>query len=258
MDVYFGVNCRNPIEIKIIKEVQPKCIMLSFYYWHKKDLHKLIDKIGYKPKIMLDSGGYSGKLDPIYYIDYIKEYFDVIDYYIAPDYLPPGINIDNEITVERNSQLFMLFEDYELPPPIPVFHYGEDKSIIKTYLKDFNCPYIAIGNTVGKIHYTKLKDWINDLINDYLIDFHLLGSTGKTIINGCPLLKSCDSTTWIQNAKKYGKPKHLNNIKERAIFQMKMIESEYDKEYTSIIETEKRKRKLQKEYKKNKNKISLF
>jgi len=227
LEIFFGVNSRNPIEIEVIKEVKPDNIMLSYYYWRNKSLYHLVEKIEYKPTIMLDSGGFSGFVDTEKYIDYIKEHLGIIDHYLSPDYLPCG----RDISAERTSHKYILFEDYGLPLPIPVYHYGEKKEILECYIYGFGQNYIALGNTVGTLHYSKVKDWVNKITFKYNADFHLLGSTGRTIINNCPLLKSCDSTTWIQQAKRFGKPEHINNVKDRAIFQMEMIKKEYPVKY---------------------------
>lgn len=240
MDIYFGVSSRNPVELEVVKEVNPNCIMLSFYYWKNRKLKDLIEYLEYKPKIMIDSGGYSGKVDTYSYCKWLKENEDYIDWYISSDYRPQVMdykyedylpnnqlklfqeekNRFSEIYAELTCNEFMLFEDFGLNYPVPVFHYGLSEKYIDMYIENFGCSYIALGNTVSSLHHLKLYKWVNYLTDKYMIDFHVLGSTGKKIIQNCSLLKSCDSTTWIMRSKVYGEPKTLKRVKERGKYQM--------------------------------------
>ena len=101
--------------------------------------------------------------------------------------------------------------------PIPVFHYGAEKRILEKYIIEGN-KYICLGNTVHnfKGKKNKLARWINNLIYQYNnVNFHLLGSTSKKLIRGCPQLYSLDSSTWITRAFN-GKPNYINTKTGRA------------------------------------------
>lgn len=262
MNIYFGVNARNPQEFEVVKEVKPECIMLSYAYWKKRDLGEFLDFIDYRPKVMVDSGGFSRDIDTLSYIEYLKKNEQYIDWYISPDYLGPvdfpftkekgryiknGLFSDQKVEhkfidgdeilgwaqfeAERTVQEYMRFEDYGLEPPIPVYHYGEHESILEMYINSFGHPYIALGNTVGNLHWSKLHKWANYLHDKYLADFHMLGSTSKTLIQNCPTLYSCDSTSWIRRANytKTEPPYHLKEPVDRGVWWMKEIMS-YAKE----------------------------
>ena len=56
--VYFVTTGRQD-ELDAIMRVKPQHLLLSYYYWQKRDLTKWVAELGYQPKIMLDSGAFS-------------------------------------------------------------------------------------------------------------------------------------------------------------------------------------------------------
>ena len=219
MNLYHVFTGYSNAEYEVIKEVKPPRILISFYYFKNKSLKELIERIGYRPVIMLDSGAYSaftkGKnISPIDYMDYILLNKEFIDYYISLDVIG-----DSEISIKYYEILKL--KNFS---PIPVYHYGEHENILRFYIADKN-DYIALGNTVPIKNKDIIVEWINELAKKYpKIKFHLLGSSSKKILN-CEGLFSCDSSSWILQAKN-GKPLHIvGNSTEakisRAIYNMR-------------------------------------
>lgn len=211
MNIYFVSSFdRNKDEKRAIKKAKPEHILISFYYANK-DMKVFTDFIGYKPKIMLDSGAYSAwksekELLIDDYINYIKENTDYIDEYIAFDCIG---------NPEKTYKNYIKMLDEELNP-IPVYHYGSDIFYLEKYLQNTN--RIALGNTVPIRNKNHVANWINHLISKYPDSkFHLLGSTSKAIIKNCPGLVSCDSTTYsIRPAM--GKPKFIDGKVDKMIY----------------------------------------
>ena len=223
MEIYF-VTCKTKEELIAIKEIQPPKLLISYFYFKNKPLAEFIEEIGYKPIIMLDSGAYSantkGKnISPIDYIKYVEANKEYIEHYIALDVIG-----DAEISLKY-------YEIMKLKGlnPLPVFHYGDDETYLKLFIKEGN-DYIALGNTVPIRNKKLVSAWINDLIEKYPnVKFHLLGSTSKEITKNTDI-HSCDSSTWIMMAIN-GFPKHIKGKTpegktERAKWHLKKIMEE--------------------------------
>lgn len=193
--------------------------MISYWYWVDKDLERWIQKIGYKPNILLDSGAYTAynRGKDIYLYDYM-EYIDDNEEYLGSHSHFMNLDVIGDPEESYFHYLVMCHEGY---PPVPVYHYMSDQK----YLDDLaeHNKLIALGNTVGTKDKRKIQQWINRLTAQYPEkDFHVLGSTSAKIMRGCPNLKSCDSSSWIMQAIN-GKPRHLKNKTDRAENNMKRI-----------------------------------
>lgn len=201
MDLYF-VCTNDKVEKEAIRNVQPERILMSYHYLKKAPLKRIVEELGYQPKIMLDSGAFSywtkGKnVSIIDYMKYIKENEEYITEYMALDVMDnPNISI--------KYYEIMKMEGFN---PIPVYHYGDDESYLQRYVDDGNT-YIALGKTVPIKNKNVVKNWVNDLIEKYPnVKFHLLGSSGK-IITRNTRIHSVDASTWIRRAI-IGFPRHI-------------------------------------------------
>jgi hypothetical protein len=195
MDVYF-VSCNIKEEKEALKIIQPPRLLLSYYYFKKKSLNDFIEEIGYKPIIMLDSGAYSsftkGKnISPIDYMNYINENKEALEngFYISLDVI-------GEPEISLKYYEIMKLKGFN---PLPVFHFGDDETYLKLFVKEGN-DYIALGNTVPIKNKKIVAEWVQGLIEKYPnVKFHLLGSTSKKITQNTDI-HSCDSSTWIMMA----------------------------------------------------------
>lgn len=200
--------------------VKPPRLLLSYFYFRNKPLKQFVEKLGYQPEIMLDSGAYSAwtKGKGIALTDYIK-YIDENKEYLS-SYINLDVIGDNEMSYDYYEILKR--KNYT---PIPVVHHGDDceKWLEKYYQNGER--FIALGGTVGIKSKQKVSDWARLLIWQYPnVNFHLLGSSSKKIIDHCDLY-SCDSSTWFMQAI-MGKPKHIKGTSrtskiERATYNLK-------------------------------------
>ncbi|HBV97431.1 MAG: hypothetical protein JL50_08330 [Peptococcaceae bacterium BICA1-7] len=142
MKVYFVVSDKSSYETQAIKEVQPERILCSYFYFRTKKLSDYIEKIGYSPMILLDSGAYSAwttgrNISILDYMAYIRDNEKFIEYCISLDVF---------------DDLDLTFDYYKIMrkkglKPIPVYHYGTDLDYLEKYIIDGN-NLIALGGTV--------------------------------------------------------------------------------------------------------------
>ncbi|MFS0837248.1 hypothetical protein [Paenibacillus sp. 1P03SA] len=226
-DFYFVVTGKSSAEYEVISDVRPPQVLVSYHYFKNKPLKDFVDRIGYKPKIILDSGAYSaftqGKnIALLDYMAYIQDNSTYIDYYISLDVIG-----DSEF-----SYLYYVIMKQKGLNPVPVYHYGEDESHLVRYIERGET-YIALGGTVPISDKQKVADWVQLLCIKYPdIDFHLLGSSSPKIVGKCNL-RSCDSSTWIMLAQN-GQPSHIKGTTreakiKRAKWQMHNLINRMDK-----------------------------
>lgn len=176
-------------ETEIIKKEKPENLMLSYYYFKNKPLSGVIEKLGYKPNIMLDSGGFSaftkGKNIALPdYLKYLTENMEYIEHYIALDVIG-----DSYLSLKYYE--IMLEKGFS---PLPVFHYMEDNIYLCRYYRLCN-GYIALGGTVPEKNKEKVIEWIKTVHSFYPdIKYHLLGKSSKEIINNVDIYSNDSST----------------------------------------------------------------
>lgn len=226
MDLYFvTANLRE--EVQVIKELQPKHLLLSYWYFRKKNLTEWVDTLGYKPQILLDSGAWSafnkGKVIELdSYMDYIREHAAVISEYVVLDVIGDA---------EASFANFLTMRESGLSP-IPVFHYQDDPKHLKKYI-DMGETRIALGGTVVERSKKKVAKWVRPIIFEHQhTSFHLLGSSSKVIMDQCPLLASCDSSTWMMMAVN-GYPTHIvgrhwDAKLDRMRYQMRELQNRFE------------------------------
>jgi hypothetical protein len=206
---YFVFTGASSVEYEVVSDLRPPRLLLSFHYFRTKRLDDVVERLGYNPLILLDSGAYSahtkGKnFSVLDYMSFIKQNSHHIERYIALDVVG-----DSELT--HMYYLMMRSKGFD---PIPVFHYGENRSYLERYLKKGE-KYIALGGTVGIKDKKKVADWINSLARQYPdIQFHLLGSSSPQIMSKSSVY-SCDSSTWMLKAIN-GYPKHIKGRSREA------------------------------------------
>lgn len=170
MRYYPVITDKTIVEIDAVKLLKPGRILISYFYTRTKPLSQLVEKLGYRPEIMLDSGAYSaftkGKnISPLDYVTYIKENAEYISYCIALDVIG-----DAEIT-KRYYEILRLMGIN----PLPVFHYEVSIDYLDWYV-DQGCQYIALGATVPVKDKSRVAAWITELHKRHpSIVFHLLG-----------------------------------------------------------------------------------
>lgn len=226
MKFYFVCTDKASEEIEVIKQLQPKRLLLSYFYFKNKPLEKFIEKIGYRPEIILDSGAYSawtsGKpVNLEKYIEYIKEN----EPYITGGYICLDALGDSQGSYEVWEQMRAAGLD-----PIPVFHYNNDESILERYIAQ-GIKQIAIGGTVPIKSKAKVAEWLKFLGWTYPADYHLLGSASRKILDHCDIA-SADASSWIMGAI-MGRPRHIKGHDreakvKRAAYNMAKLQKLYE------------------------------
>jgi hypothetical protein len=220
MKIYHVAVDSSTAELEALKEVKPPRLLLSYFYFKNKTLKDYVEKLGYKPEIMLDSGAYSawtkGKgialTDYMRYLNKNKEY---IHHYVNLDVFG-----DNEMSYDYYKILKR--KGYH---PIPVVQYGQDDEYWLQKYYDNGEKFIALGGTVPIKNKWEVSNWVRLLSWQYPdINFHLLGSSSRKIIDHCDMY-SCDSSTWFMQAV-MGTPKHIKGKTreakiKRAIFNLR-------------------------------------
>jgi hypothetical protein len=213
MKLFFVATGKSTAEIEAIKQVRPKRLLLSYFYFKNKPLQGYIDQIGYKPEILLDSGAYSAHTQGkgIALTDYMKYITDNQE--LISDYINLDVFADNELSFQYYK--IMRMKGFS---PVPVVHYGQDDEFwLQRYL-DEGEKHIALGGTVPVKDKNQVSEWVRLLTwMNPGIKFHLLGSSSKKIINHCDLY-SVDSSTWFMMAV-HGFPKHINGRDRKAKIQ---------------------------------------
>lgn len=220
MTIYFVIT-GNKEELEVVRELKPKNILLSYWYFRNKPLSEFCSQLGYKPNILLDSGAYSAftKNKTVNFLDYMK-YIDDNSEWIG-QYISLDVIGDSNLT-------YLLYNVMKQKgyTPIPVYHYGEHPSALYRYI-NLGEKRIALGGTVPIKNKIKIVEWCEELRKQYpLVDFHLLGSTNKVVLES-QCVTSCDSSTWYMMAVN-GHPKEISGKTrtskiERAKYQMKKL-----------------------------------
>lgn len=224
MRLYFVATDGSTAEYEVIRECRPDSLLLSYWYFRNKGIEQFIDKIGYKPEILLDSGAFSAwtkgrNISPIDYMQFIDANASYIDGYFALDVIG-----DDELS--KRYYEIMRYKGYD---PIPVFHYGGDVKYLDYYVTQTD--YVALGGAAKMRSKTKVAEWCTQAIDRHPdVKFHLLGSSSKQITEACDL-HSFDSSTWIMMAVN-GYPKTIpgrdrESKIERAKWQMRKLQEEY-------------------------------
>ncbi|WP_221568926.1 hypothetical protein [Alkalihalobacillus sp. TS-13] len=219
-NIYF-VYTGSLAETEAIKRVKPERLLLSYFYFRHQSISEVVNKLGYTPCIMLDSGAFSAytrgnNLSPLDYMHYIQENQHYIDHYISLDVIG-----DSELT-------FLYYEIIRSKGyhPLPVFHYGDNVNVLKRYV-EMGSAYIALGGTVPERDKRKVAQWVIRLQTKYPdVRFHLLGTSSVKVIETTNVY-SCDSSTWILQAAN-GKPRQIKGRSrqakiERAIYNIRAI-----------------------------------
>lgn len=220
MYFYFVGTDKSTLETEVIKELQPKRLLLSYFYFKNKSIKDYINKLGYRPQILLDSGAYSAFTSgrPVNlkkYMQYIEDNLEYIDNYISLDILG-----DSKESLKTWREMKAAGLD-----PIPVFHYNNNEAILEEYLKA-GCEHIAIGGTVPIKSKNEVAEWLKLIAWQYPARYHLLGSSSRKILDHCDI-ESADASTWIMAAI-MGKPRHIKgndkaSRKERALYNMRRL-----------------------------------
>jgi hypothetical protein len=179
-----------------------------------------VERLCYVPEIMLDSGAYSAftKGKGIALTDYMK-YIENNNEYITR-YMNLDVFGDNQ----------MSYDYYEIMKrkgfsPVPVVQYGEDYQEWLDKYRYNGEQFIALGGTVPIKNKKEVSEWVRLLSWQYPeINFHLLGSSSRKILDHCDVY-SVDSSTWFMMAV-MGKPNHIKGTSrlakmERAKFNLK-------------------------------------
>jgi hypothetical protein len=227
MDLYF-VFSGNSRELEALRIVQPPNLLLSYYYVKSRPLSEWIRKLGYRPRILLDSGAFSAYTKGITislsgYLQYLADNQHELDEYITLDIIG-----NEKQTVDVYKQ--MIKEGFS---PIPVYHYLSLEHYLRYYVER-GAKRIALGGAMIVPNRNHVARWAQRWVNRYpTVSFHLLGSMSMAARN-VKGLTSCDSSAWIMLAKN-GYPHHIPERTHDAMVQrmvynlLEFQEQEYEK-----------------------------
>lgn len=207
----YHVISGNKHEIEAISKVKPSHLLCSYFYFKNKSLRSLCEDLGYQPKILLDSGAFSAfstgrNISPIDYMTYIEQNQSYIEWYISLDVIGD----------ERLSEMYYQIMRTKGFKPVPVYHIGDSLERLDYYCTQSE--KVALGGTVFIQDKKRVARWIYMLKKRQPnTQFHLLGSS-STWITSLPGLDSCDSSTWILQAKN-GNPRHIRGTSAEAKIQ---------------------------------------
>lgn len=215
----YHVTTKRTAEITAIQEARPPRLLLSYFYFRRTRLEDFVKRLGYTPEIMLDSGAWSaynsGQLINLEeYLEYIQANRSHIGYYVS---------LDAIFNSDRSFSTWEIMREKGFDP-IPVFHFKENEDYLKKYIE--YSKIVCLGGTVPERNKHKVAEWVRLLCWEYPeIDFHLLGSSSRKIIDTCDLY-SVDSSTWIMQAVN-GRPHHIKGRDQgskikRAIYNLEM------------------------------------
>lgn len=187
------------------KKARDKAIhkLESFHYIKDGKYADIIRQ--HNDKVFLDSGAFSfftkgEHIDIDKYIEFVYKNRDIILdvdniglYSVLDDVRSAKNTYENQVYMEQNGL-----------KPLPCFHYGEDVSMLKKYIDNYE--YITLGGMVP-ISTKQLYYWLDDIWNKYLtkedktarIKVHGFGLTTFELMEPYPWF-SVDSSTWVQNA----------------------------------------------------------
>lgn len=201
MQIYLaGTSVSKPSSTNLIARLF-KNKLHSYYHCLPKGFEEGWFKLNMQNKkvcLFLDSGAFSAhtqgiKIDIDEYAAFIKKNKKYIDHYANLDVIG-----DAEASLKNQKYL----EKLGLKP-IPVFHYGEDISYLKYYIKNY--AYLGIGGTVSVSRIDRRK-WLDMLFSQYLCDqktglpkvkIHGFGLSSFSLMLRYPWY-SVDSTTWVK------------------------------------------------------------
>ena len=159
----------------------------------------------HKDKIFLDSGAFSfftkgEHIDIDKYISFVYKNKDII---LDIDGISLFSVLD-DVRSAKNTYENQLYMEQNGLKPLPCFHYGEDISMLKKYIDNYE--YITLGGMVP-ISTKQLYYWLDELWLKYLtkddgtarIKVHGFGLTTFELMEPYPWF-SVDSSTWVQNA----------------------------------------------------------
>lgn len=232
--IYFGL-CPNKQDIKAIQLAKPKCILLSYAYWRRHRLVNLIDQLGYRPTIMIDSGAFTFLNKNIQ-----THFWELMELYAYEYKLDPGLVIndiryhqaydDNDFEHPADHSLFLTYLDWldqnrnyydhvisfdSIGDPelttyafevmqsqkhslLAVFHYGADFAYLDR-LVEAGAEYIALGAmATTKIKISQKVSFVLECVCRYPeMKFHFLGSLDMDLIKKIPNITSIDGSSWL-------------------------------------------------------------
>jgi len=200
--------------IDLVKKVQPKYVLMSFYYLKEKNID-ISDLYDLGVSIFIDSGGFTfrtkHKVDsvPMTYIDEYAQWLLENEKYL---FAYANVDVLDVNETKRNQEY--LEDEYGLRP-VPVWHYGESDDIMREYVEVYD--YVAFGGFAGGNDKVFVRDRVLNSLRKAKrfnedVKVHVFGYAGD-LRSIAGLAYSCDVTSWI--AGRYGKVSLFrNNIVE--------------------------------------------
>lgn len=157
-----------------------------------------------KVSLFLDSGAFSAwkqgvGIDIHDYIDFIKQYEDVIDVYANLDVIGLEGEQPNETTARMTLENQEIMEEAGLSP-LPCFHFGEPFEYLDFYAEHYDYLALGVAGNTG----LRIAPWLDKCFSDHIcgedgfpeVKVHGFAVTHPALILRYPFY-SVDSTTWI-------------------------------------------------------------
>lgn len=172
----------------------PLKILISFWYHRDRDLHQ--DMATYfphgRPQTFADSGGFSAWSQGSYLS--VRSYGNWLERY--QEYFTAYANLDIKESVDQTRKNQRYLEDRGLHP-LPVYHSGEEESVLKGYLSRY--PYVALGGIAGGGKSGELVcRWLSRCFALARVTgsvYHGFGMTNTLYLQRFPFY-SADSSSW--------------------------------------------------------------
>lgn len=187
-----------------MRPAEPKEVgfLFSYHYCKNTDLVELISEMNFKPRVFIDSGGFSAftqglQIDVNSYAEWLLRNRKAIDVYANLDSIgDPKETLRNQIKLEQKGLR-----------PLPVIHVGSDVSLIRSYAErgySYQClggmvPHLSSAaqaiRSGGEHDLLHWLDRAHEVALDAGVGLHGFGATTWSIVQRYPW-KSVDSSSW--------------------------------------------------------------
>ncbi len=241
---YFFVSNSSKQYTNVLK--QYKCDILCSYYdisqnnktdFTQNELYK------YPYNVFLDCGAFSawtqGKAIGLRgYLKFIRKFEHKFERITVLDKIPETqSSVDTKLAGEESLRNYNIMKKIlPLTKLVPIYHFGEDFSILEQYVKD-GVDLIGLGGIAGsvkpgskgKLDIKKSLAWFAQCFKAFPKQkFHGFGMFSRRVLHNFPFY-SCDSTHWLQSGR-YG---HIIKFNPKKMF-VEQLDSKLQKTWTLV------------------------
>jgi hypothetical protein len=174
-------------------------VLLSYHWWRRHDVDRLLDAMPVRPWVYADSGAFSAQaalggksdLEPVTvegYIGWLDEHRDRIDACVSMD-------IYGDLDTSKANTEAIAAAGHLVTP---VFHVGEPWEWLDYWCEHY--PYVGLGGMVPwSTNHRALMRWLircMRVAREHGVVVHALGQTNTKMLAALPFY-SCDSSSWV-------------------------------------------------------------